>query len=202
MKYILLTLLPILILFSSCKDQTKNNHFDITPEKIDFEKEIMNDLFLKIVDTVSFKQMYLPPPKHREKSTEAQDTIKRVIMVDSVYAVDKELINQFEEFYDTKITLPNNKPGYKFDYKIYSENKTYNFIEASEAKLDSIWNVNPNNVNGIIYFSRIQFDDTKKFGALSVEFGAGPKAGRGFIIFIKLKNNKWVIDKVTSIWVS
>src|SRR5690606_32599867 len=180
---------------------TKDNPSEITTQKIDFEKEIMDVLFLRILDTVSFKQMYLPSPKYREKSTVAQDTIKRVIMVDSVYPVDKELINQLEEFYNTKITLPNNKPKYKFDYKIYSENKTYNFIEASEAKLDSIWNLNPNNVNGIISFSRIQFDDNKKVGALSVGFGAGPKAGRGFIIFIKLENNKWVIDKVTSTWV-
>jgi hypothetical protein len=56
--------------------------------------------------------------------------------------------------------------------------------------------------NGFISFSRIQFDDAKKYGVLTCAIDCGGLCGRGYTIFIKKIKNTWVIDSVVDTWIS
>ena len=84
----------------------------------------------------------------------------------------------------------------KFKLKNISEfPKTDNFNLLYELKYDFVF-------SGILYLSRIQFDEQKQSGVLEGGFSFCGKCGRWFNIFIKKANNKWVIDKVEGTWVS
>jgi len=58
------------------------------------------------------------------------------------------------------------------------------------------------NFNGVISFSRIQFDTKKKYGMLTSSIICGGMCGHGYRIFIKKVNNKWIVDKVEEAWIS
>lgn len=102
---------------------------------------------------------------------------------------EKEL-NKFRFDFE-KIKLNN-----KFKIKNISEfPKTDNFNLLYELKYDFVF-------SGILYLSRIQFDMQKQFGTLEGSFSFCGRCGRGFNIFIKKVNSKWVIDKIEGTWVS
>lgn len=191
-KMLFLAFLP---LFISCNFYMR---------KPNFEEDVMSGLFLELLDTVSYKPMYLPEPKFDEEiANTMNETTKQLILVDSIYSIKKEDISELKKHYkDISVTNINNKPAYKFDYIKFINNEKYTFTQASKTKLDSLHKIDGYSENGIISFSRIQFDDSKKYGILTVDYSTGARVGRGFLIFIKLKNGKWTIDKVKHTWVS
>lgn len=187
--------LAFLTLFFSCNFYMRESGF---------EKNVMSGLFLHVMDTVSYKQMYLPDSKFDEDVAKTiNDTTKQFILVDSIRAVKMESISELKNYYkNITVSNTNNGPAYKFDYKEFIDNRKYIFTQASKTKLDSLQKIGGYSVNGIISLSRIQFDDTQKFGVFTVDYSTGARVGRGFLIFIKMENGKWVIDKVKQTWVS
>jgi len=84
----------------------------------------------------------------------------------------------------------------KFKIKNISDfPKTDNLNLLYDLKYDFVF-------SGILYLSRIQFDKEKQFGTLEGSFSYCGSCGRGFNIFIKKVNNKWVIDKIEDTWIS
>ncbi len=68
---------------------------------------------------------------------------------------------------------------------------------------DKIWETKYNfNFSGVVFFNKIQFDTSKKYGILDGGFLCGVKCGQGYRIYIKKVNSKWKIDKVDRTWES
>ncbi len=97
--------------------------------------------------------------------------------------------------------------GYNFDYqslKLNSKFKIKNLSEFPKEKYNNqIYDLKYDFVfSGTLYLSRIQFDKQKQLGILEAGFSYCSRCGRGFVIFIKKKNNKWVVDKIQPTWIS
>lgn len=80
-----------------------------------------------------------------------------------------------------------------FKFKHY--NLFSNKLEVWNKKYDFIF-------SGFFHVSRIVFDDSKSFGALSVGYTCGGLCGQGYIIFIKKQGKNWKIDKIMDTWIS
>jgi len=57
-------------------------------------------------------------------------------------------------------------------------------------------------INGVVSFSRIQFDKNNKYGMLTSSIICGGLCGNGYTIYIKKVHNKWIIDKIEHTWIS
>jgi len=123
-----------------------------------------------------------------------------------VFHLNKELEKRYP-FLETSIVNNDTVKGYKFDFEKIKLNNKFkiknisefpkpdNFNLIYELKYDFVF-------SGILYLSRIQFDKQKQSGILEGGFSFCGRCGRGFNIFIKKVNNKWVIDKIEGTWVS
>jgi len=146
---------------------------------------------------------YVKWKKERDKLE--KDTSTVIIAFDTflekgVFHLNEELKKQYP-FLEVSIVNNDTVKGYKFDFeKIKLNNKfklknisefpkTDNFNLLYELKYDFVF-------SGILYLSRIQFDEQKKSGVLEGGFSFCGKCGRWFNIFIKKANSKWIIVKV------
>jgi len=141
----------------------------------------------------------------KERDKLEKDTSTVIIAFDpflnkGVFHLNEELKKQYP-FLEVSIVNNDTVKGYKFDFeKIKLNNKfklknisefpkTDNFNLLYELKYDFVF-------SGILYLSRIQFDEQKQSGVLEGGFSFCGKCGRWFNIFIKKANNKWIIVKV------
>ena len=124
---------------------------------------------------------------------------------------ESELNQKLKEYYPkAKIaqTSENELNKFRFDFEKIKLNNKFklknisefpkvgeNLVLLYELKYDFVF-------SGILYFSRIQFDKMKQVGVLNGSFSFCGKCGRGFNIYIKNVNNKWVINKVEATWMS
>lgn len=102
-----------------------------------------------------------------------------------------------KELHEFRFDFEKIKLNNKFKLKNISEfPKVGNeFILLYEMKYDFIF-------SGFLSLSRIQFDEMKQVGVLNGGFSYCGRCGRGFNIYIKKVNNKWVINKVEATWIS
>jgi hypothetical protein len=167
---------------------------------------------VSIDSTKATKEQRIEYRKWQKSREEVEkDTSSIIIAFDPflkepVFNFNKELKKKYS-FLEVSIVNNDTIKGYKFDFeKIKLNNKfkiknisefpkTFNFNLLYELKYDFVF-------SGILQLSRIQFDKQKQFGILEGSFSFCGKCGRGFNIFIKKVNNKWVIDKVEGTWVS
>jgi hypothetical protein len=95
---------------------------------------------------------------------------------------------------------------YILDYKNITLNDKYklkNIKDFPERNDDDFWQKKYGFVfSGIVSFTRIRFDENKKFGVLDAGFVCGNLCGQGYRIFIKNENGKWIIDEIQGTWVS
>jgi hypothetical protein len=56
--------------------------------------------------------------------------------------------------------------------------------------------------SGFLEISRIKFDKNKKSGFLEGSFSYCGRCGRGYLIYIKETNGKWIIGKMEDTWIS
>lgn len=147
----------------------------------------------------------------KKKEEVEKDTSSVIIAFDPFLKKNEAELNQLLEEYNPKIQISKisekESNVFRFDFeKIKLNNKfklknisefpkTDNFNLLYELKYDFVF-------SGILYFSRIQFDNQKEFGILKGSFSYCGRCGRGFNIFIKKVNNKWVIDKIVGTWIS
>lgn len=98
-----------------------------------------------------------------------------------------------------------NQTEYILNFKNIKLNNKFQLKNISEFPKERgvIWGTKYNFVfSGVAFFSRIQFDEKKRFGILDGGFVCGGLCGRGYRIYIKKTNEKWTIDKVEGTWVS
>tara|TARA_R110002051_G_C8676819_1_gene491197 strand:- start:73 stop:720 length:648 start_codon:yes stop_codon:yes gene_type:complete len=138
----------------------------------------------------------------KRKADLEKDTTKLVIaIVDSTYRIDERLKKEFIEFYkehSIELDTINNKNPYKINLSNLKHNKKFDLKYRSEFPATSkVWDGEYGfHLSGITGFSRIQFDQTKSYGALISGFGCGRLCGFSGIVFIRKVNGKWVIDEI------
>ena len=179
---------------------------------------IMGELFYdntghaKIDSTKATKKQKIEYAKWKKERDKLEKDASTVIIAfdpfleKGVFHLNEELKKQYP-FLEVSIVNNDTVKEYKFAFeKIKLNNKfklknisefpkTDNFNLLYELKYDFVF-------SGILYLSRIQFDEQKQSGVLEGGFSFCGKCGRWFNIFIKKANNKWVIDKVEGTWVS
>lgn len=66
-----------------------------------------------------------------------------------------------------------------------------------------IWNgVYDYELAGVFFISNVEFDITRTYGIVKWGFVCGPLCGHGGYAFIVNKNGKWIIDQISTNWVS
>ncbi|MFH7016252.1 hypothetical protein [Flavobacterium sp. FlaQc-47] len=211
--------------------------FGCKKEKIDelqFEKDVLNNVFVEIVDSIYMdRRVILPPPTPRiDFKTNKEDTIsfhkelkeywrnrdsikndKTRILI-GVYDDVKKISPQETEMIVKKINvsgysydISKETEEYKFVFKVFENNKKFNFQNTSKYPHEKKWDLNDKSnllfPVGTISVSRIQFNKTKTFGILAAGASCGGgKCGRGFVIIIEKKSGKWKIAKIIQTWLS
>jgi hypothetical protein len=137
------------------------------------------------------------------------DTTKLIIAFDPKIKNSRDsLKNDFEKhFPKAKIFKPKaeNETEYILDFQNIKLNNKFELKNISEFPKErgAIWETKYNFLfSGVVYFSRIQFDEQKTFGILDAGFYCGRLCGQGFRIYIKKVNNKWIIDEIERTWIS
>jgi hypothetical protein len=213
----------ILILLISCEKK-------IT--EIEYEKNVLTEIFPKIVDSICVDSRKMnPPPKY------GIETWKKgqIIQVDTSKVTEKERIayqnwkneqNRIEKdtskiiigfdpfllkFGEEKnfenVNLYNSKySNFRFDYSKIKLNRKFKIKDITKfPKVEKLllYEQKYNFVfSGFLEVSRIKFDKNKKSGVLEASFSFCGKCGRGYKIFIKELNGKWKIEKLEDTWIS
>jgi hypothetical protein len=138
-----------------------------------------------------------------------RDTSKLIIaFAPELRKIRDNVKSEFENHFP-KAKLDETKNGtetiYDFDFSKIKLNNKFKLKNLNEfpKERNAIWYTKYNFVfSGILNFTRIQFDQTKQFGVLDAGFGCGANGGKGYRIYIKKKNNKWIIDEIKGTWVT
>lgn len=231
MKKLLKTifLLSFLILFTNCEKKI---------DEVEFEKNVLTEVFPKIVDSICLDSRKMnPPPKFGIETWKKGNIIK----VDTTKATNKEriayhnwkkeqkridndtskiiigfdqyLLNFGERRVNSESKLLNsNFSNFKFDcskIKLNNKFKIKNITEFPKAEKlllahkVLLYELKYNFVfSGFLEISRIKFDKNKKSGVLEGSFAYCGKCGRGYRIYIKEINGKWIIEKMEDTWIS
>lgn len=174
----------------------------------DFEKEVLNSVFVEIVDSIYMdRRIILPPPKFNPKTNKAdtignskelklfwhrQDSIKkdtaRILIGVHDYVVNNKIRNE------------------KFDLTPFENNKKFDFQYTSKFPNELTWIIDDYKSGmpvGTIEISNIKFNKDKTSGIIEATASCGGgKCGRGFEITIENKSGEWHIIKVFQTWVS
>lgn len=213
----LITILSILLILVGCT----NNQTDLK-----FEKSVAIEIFPTLLDSIHFDRRLFPPPPPPPPNYTKTDTIKTklpdsiiiaewekrkkelkkdttkliVAIVDSTYKLENRAKKEFNRFYKgNSIKLDTTIKGerYKIDISKLKHSEKTRLIYRSELPKKNVWKPNYDfYLSGIIGFSRIQFDQTKKYGVLNFSFGCGGLCGFSGIALIRKINGNWIIDKI------
>ncbi|MBP4143224.1 hypothetical protein J3S90_15595 [Flavobacterium sp. P4023] len=238
MKKLLKTtfLLSFLILFTNCEKKIDNSKKKI--DEIEFEKNVLTEVFPKIVDSICVDSRKMdPPPKFGIETWKNGNIIK----VDTTKATNKErikyqnwkkeqkrvdndtskiiigfdqyLLNYGDGRLDSKSKLlHSNYSNFKFDFTKITLNRKFKIKNMTEfPKAEKLlfgdrvllYEQKYNFVfSGFLEISRIKFDKNKKSGILECSFAYCGRCGRGYRIYIKEINGKWIIEKMEDTWIS
>ncbi|MEO8239980.1 MAG: hypothetical protein ABI793_04060 [Flavobacterium sp.] len=176
----------------------------------DFGKDVLNSVFLEIVDSIYMdRRTMLPPPMPRiDFKTNKKDTIGYHDKLKRYYFEQDSIKNDKHRIligvYD--FVVSNGINDSKFDLAPFKNNKKFDFQYTSKFPDQIYWDINDKNSLlpvGTISISRIRFDKTRTSGTLSASASCGGgKCGQGFSITIENKSGKWKIHKITNISVS
>ncbi|KAF2336399.1 hypothetical protein [Flavobacterium daemonense] len=195
-KFIFITL--ILLSFFGCKKKEV--------EKVDelrFEKNVVNNVFLEIVDSIYMDRRTVippPPPKFdfktnkedtigyhaqlkkywREQDSIKKDTTKILLgvtdLVEKIGGFDKEQLIKECQKKGCIYDKRKEVENFKFDLNPFKNNKKFNFQYLSKFPDSNLWDLNDEKSSmpvGAVWFSRILFNKTKTRGVLSAEASCG-----------------------------
>ncbi|UUF15640.1 MULTISPECIES: hypothetical protein [Flavobacterium] len=176
----------------------------------DFEKDVMNSVFVEIVDSIYMdRRTILPPPMpRRDFKTNKEDTIgyhdrlKRYQIEQDSIKNDKNriLIGVYDYIVNNKIR------NEKFDLTPFKNNKKFDFQYTSKFPEERFWNIEDKNSGmpvGTIQISNIKFNKNKTLGTITANASCGGgTCGQGFEITIENKSGEWHITKIVNTWIS
>lgn len=168
----------------------------------------------RVDSTKANKEQKLEYKEWQKKREDVEkDTSRVIIAFDPFLKKNVAELNQQLKEYNSKIqtsqTSEKELNKFRFDFEKIKLNNKFKIKNISEfpktgseyrnllyeLKYDFVF-------SGILYLSRIQFDNQRRFGTLEGSFSFCGRCGRGFNLYIKKVNNKWVIDKIEGTWVS
>jgi hypothetical protein len=176
----------------------------------DFEKDVMNTVFVEIVDSIYMdrRTLYPPPMPRRDFKTNKEDTIgyhdklKRYHIEQDSIKNDKHRI--LIGVYD--FVVSNGINDSKFDLTPFKNNIKFDFQYTSKFPPENLWDLNDKKSLmpvGTITVHKINFNKTKTSGTLKASASCGGgKCGQGFEITIENKSGKWHITKIVDTWIS
>ncbi|MTH17208.1 hypothetical protein [Flavobacterium sp. LC2016-01] len=197
---------------------------------LQFEKNVMYEVYPALIDSVWVNALegFVPPPPPQIKDTleykiqRKKDYKKQfnqdlaefkkknfpvdLVLLDKAVARDnsKELLEHFKDAVlsekDTLDTL-----DYKFNRKKLDSYQAFHLHYVPRIPRGNdrkFYNECCYSIRGVISFSRIQFDDEKKYGVLTAGIECGGMCGYGYRIYIKKAKDKWVIDKIEDAWIA
>ncbi|WP_149205826.1 hypothetical protein [Flavobacterium johnsoniae] len=176
----------------------------------DFEKNVMNTVFVEIVDSIYMdRRTILPPPMpRRDFKTNKEDTIgyhdrlKRYKIEQDSIKNDKNriLIGVYDFVVNNKIR------NEKFDLTPFKNNKKFDFQYVSKFPEERYWDIEDKKSEmpvGTIEISNIIFNKDKTSGIIEATASCGGgKCGQGFEITIENKSGEWHIAKIVQTWIS
>ncbi|RZK02799.1 MAG: hypothetical protein EOO46_18310 [Flavobacterium sp.] len=217
-----LTLLLVLFLsLLSCKKETP----------LEFEKKVMCEILPSLMDSLAIdRRLMYPPPfskaifdkndnligldssdleiRRKEYDMEVlrirKDTNVVFLIKDSVHGLNQlDWSNRNEYFKDVNFEKDSlfSKLNYKIDlgctskYKLKYLSQFKGYTELFDLEYEY-------EIGGILSFSKIYFDKERKHGILSGSYLCGGKFGRGYNIYLKKINDKWVIQKIIPTWIA
>ncbi len=127
-------------------------------------------------------------PKIKKNNKDVKEAFQKHFKGTKIFDPKEETLNEYT------LDLKNIKLKNKFQLKNISEfpkDKEFLFL----TKYYFVF-------SGVAFFSKIQFDKDKKFGILDGGFVCGERCGKGYRIYIKKINDKWIIDEVEGTWIS
>jgi hypothetical protein len=177
----------------------------------DFEKDVLNNVFLEIVDSIYMDRRTTdPPPFPRtvDFKTGKRDTIGYQAILkkywhdqDSIKKDKHRILIGVHDF-----VVSNGINDDKFDLTPFKSNKKFDFQYASKFPEEIYWDINDKKSKmpvGTIKIHKIHFNKTRTSGTLSADASCGGgKCGQGFEITIENKSGKWHITKIENTWVS
>lgn len=149
--------------------------------------------------------------RNQEAIVEAieKDTSKLIVAFNpKIEKSSKDLKEYLEEHFKvTEVFYPKieGDSTYTIDFKNIPLKGKFQLRNISEFPKDryEFWRKKYNFIfSGVIYFTGIQFDKSRKFGVLDGSFSCGRHCGIGLRIYIKKVNSKWIIDKIDNTSVS
>jgi hypothetical protein len=141
----------------------------------------------------------------QKKAKILQDTSKLVIGFDRLnfYTKDTDYLHFYRHFKNLEkggMIYKNDARIFPIDLSQFVNSTKFNFKNREEYKICET--KNPSQIGSIISFSNAYFDISRKFGFINTGVTCGGDCGRGYIIFIKKIDKKWVIDKIELTWIS
>jgi hypothetical protein len=207
-KFIFITL--ILLSFFGCKKKED--------DKFQFEKNVINSLFVEIVDSIYMDRRTIlgpPPPRldfktnqedtigyhsqlkkyWREQDSIKKDTTKILLgvadLVEKIGGVDKEQFIENCQKIECIYDKSKEIENFKLDLDSIKNNKKFNFKYLSKFPPVNVWDLNDKRSSmpvGAVGISRIQFNKDKTRGILSA--GASCGGGRCGRGFLIIIENK------------
>ena len=211
----LIQIFIISLFFNSC---IKTNNYDN-------EREIFYELIPELVDRSC---LALPPPPPPLNTSEKSDYLNRekqylklvdslnkssktIAISDSIYNFDEEEIVNIKPKIDFEFQPSIYKKKIALDFKHIKFKPNIKLIDNSE--IDKVrqqlqdgknWEEIPS-LKGLqctMSFSRIILNKENNKGFFTFGVGCGKHCGSGFNVWIKKVNEKWIIEKRESTWVS
>ncbi|MFD2909034.1 hypothetical protein ACFSX9_09820 [Flavobacterium ardleyense] len=187
MKIGTLTLLLCITFFSCQKNESV----------FETEQKALNSVFNSVVDSVFLK---LTENKIISKNLKQ----KTIVIYDSL-TTDKPGFVQFQARYKTIKNLYFDTIAEKVIPKIdlleLEKEANFKYLPKLSVSHDSIkksfWN-SKNALSGVLLFSKICFDENRKFGAFNCIYsGENIYNAKHFLVYIKKENGNWKLDEVT-----
>ena len=199
-KFIFITL--IILASFACKKKEVS--------EADFEKEVLNSVFVEIVDSIhKDRRIMLPPPspKYSDFKTGKRDTVGYGKILKKYWhdhdSITKDKKRKLIAVYGFS---KNNGISDKFDLAPFKNNQKYDFQYMDKFPEEISWDINEIKSSlpvGTISISGIRFNKTKTVGTLSASSSmGGGRSGSGYEITIENKSGNWHIVKIISTWVS
>ena len=213
----------LILLISSCT---------LEKSEMEFQKEVMDEIFVALVDSLHWDhRIPLKPPrpnppgfKMNDSTKRARDSIRvlwikeyhnkldsirrdtsklKIAIRDTIYEGRKYLLDELRSRKDSVQIWDTLTPStnYRIDLSNFQKNQFFRFIYVSKlpSDLNQWFDLN---VFESFNFSTIVFDKSKTKGVLSGWISCGDRCASGFIVFVKMENDKWLIDRVESTWVT
>lgn len=192
----------ILLSFFGCKKKE-------VPES-NFEKDVMNSVFVEIVDSIYMDRRIIsppPPPRFNEKTNKVDTTGHHKELKEYWHYRDSIKNDRNRILIGVHDYIVNNKiRNEKFDLTPFKNNKKFDFQYASKFPDELHWTVHNYKSGmpvGTIQISNIKFNKNKTLGTITASASCGGgTCGRGFQITIENKSGEWHITKIVNTWIS